>query len=98
MEGYDAVGIKKVLGVHPIGRYSIPLIVSTGLPYHRHEQQQQHQPQSAGENGKEIEVDDEETTMTDDAGLSHGSGALLSPRYPSEEVVYENSFGMPFQL
>ena len=98
MEGYDAVGIKKVLGVQPIGRYSIPLIVSTGLPYHRHEQQQQHQPQSAGENGKEIEVDDEETTMTDDAGLSHGSGALLSPRYPSEEVVYENSFGMSFQL
>jgi hypothetical protein len=96
MEGYDAVGIKKVLGVQPIGRYSIPLIVSTGLPYHRHEQQHR-QPQSDGENGKEIEVDDE-TTMTDDAGLSHGSGALLSPRYPSEEVVYENSFGMSFQL
>jgi nitroreductase len=34
MEGYDAVGIKRALGV-PAGRYSIPLIVSTGKPYQR---------------------------------------------------------------
>jgi len=34
MEGYDAIGIKRVLGIPP-GRYSIPLIVSTGTPYQR---------------------------------------------------------------
>ena len=34
MEGYDAMGIKRMLGI-PTGRYSIPLIVSTGTPYQR---------------------------------------------------------------
>lgn len=34
MEGYDAIGIKRALGI-PTGRYSIPLIVSTGTPYRR---------------------------------------------------------------
>jgi nitroreductase len=34
MEGIDAAGVRKVLGI-PRGRYSIPLIVSTGTPYRR---------------------------------------------------------------
>ena len=34
MEGYDAIGIKRVLGI-PTGRYSIPLIVCAGTPYRR---------------------------------------------------------------
>lgn len=34
MEGVDASGVRKVLGV-PRGRYSIPLIVSAGVPYRR---------------------------------------------------------------
>ena len=95
MEGIDAVGIKKVLGVDPMQRYSIPLIVSTGLPYQHHHSKRQHV--------RDVEDDGEEeeamtiTKMMDDAGLSHGRGALLSPRYPSEDVVYDNLFGMPFQ-
>ena len=35
MEGVDASGVRKVLGVSR--RYSIPLIVSTGVPYRRHQ-------------------------------------------------------------
>jgi nitroreductase len=34
MEGYDAIGIKAALGV-PMGRYTVPLIVCAGRPYHR---------------------------------------------------------------
>eukprot|EP00984_Skeletonema_dohrnii_P010005 scaffold3867_cov115-Skeletonema_dohrnii-CCMP3373.AAC.5 len=34
MEGIDAAGVRKVLGV-PRGRYSIPLIVCAGTPYRR---------------------------------------------------------------
>ena len=34
MEGFDASGVRKALGV-PRGRYSIPLIVSTGVPHRR---------------------------------------------------------------
>lgn len=33
MEGIDAAGVRKVLSIP--GRYSIPLIVSTGTPYRR---------------------------------------------------------------
>jgi nitroreductase len=95
MEGIDAVGVKKVLGVDPMQRYSIPLIVSTGLPYQYHHSKRQH-VRDVEEDGEEEEAITITTTM-DDAGLSHGRGALLSPRYPSEEVVYDNFFGMPFQ-
>lgn len=100
MEGIDAVGIKKVLGVNPMQRYSIPLIVSTGLPYQYHHSKRQHE-RDVEEDG---EAEEEElgkeailTTTMDDAGLSHGRGALLSPRYPPEDVVYDNFFGMPFK-
>jgi hypothetical protein len=107
MEGFDAFGIKKVLGVNPIGRYSIPLIVSTGMPYHNRqlpilEQQPQQPPMKLMQQQGEEDAlnladgEEEETTTTDDAGLSHGSGALLSPRYPPEDVIYDNAFGMPF--
>ncbi|KAL3757998.1 hypothetical protein ACHAWU_001390 [Discostella pseudostelligera] len=107
MEGFDAFGIKKVLGVNPIGRYSIPLIVSTGMPYHNRqlqilEQQPQQPPMKLMQQQGEEDAlnladgEEEEATTTDDAGLSHGSGALLSPRYPSEDMIYENAFGMPF--
>lgn len=34
MEGFDASGVRKVLGI-PRGRYSIPLIVSTGSPHQK---------------------------------------------------------------
>eukprot|EP00970_Alexandrium_tamarense_P017064 scaffold8118_cov187-Alexandrium_tamarense.AAC.1 len=33
MEGFDANGVRKVLGIPGGKRYGIPLIVSTGLPY-----------------------------------------------------------------
>lgn len=92
MEGIDAVGIKKVLGVKPMRRYSIPLIVSTGIPY-QHHKHNPNQERNVNEDGEAVE---ECMTATDDAGLSHGRGALLSPRYPPEEVVYENFFGVPF--
>lgn len=34
MEGYQSRGIKRVLNVPSGGRFQIPLIVSTGMPYH----------------------------------------------------------------
>ena len=37
MEGYQAAGIKKVLNIPQGGRFKIPLIVSTGLPYRNEE-------------------------------------------------------------
>ena len=77
MEGFDANGIRRVLGI-PRGRFSIPLIVSAGIPYKR------------GGN-----ISDGEEEETDDVGVSHGSEDM-SPRYPLEEVVYENTYGMPF--
>ena len=77
MEGYDARGIKMALGITPSGRYSIPLIVSTGLPY---------QQMTGEEKGDE----------TDDVGLSHGRGREnMSPRYPMENVIFGNTFGLP---
>jgi hypothetical protein len=75
MEGYDARGIKMALGITPSGRYSIPLIVSTGLPY---------QQMTGEEKGDE----------TDDVGLSHGR-ENMSPRYPIENVIFGNTFGLP---
>lgn len=38
MEGYNVGGIRKILGIPK--RYSIPLIVSTGLPYIREVQEE----------------------------------------------------------
>lgn len=76
MEGIDAAGLRKVLGI-PRGRFSIPLIVSTGTPYQRSVN---------------------ESSETDDVGLSHGDDGNFSPRYNVEEVVYGNSFGSPCDL
>ena len=76
MEGIDAAGLRKVLGI-PRGRFSIPLIVSTGTPYRRSVN---------------------ESSETDDVGLSHGDDGNFSPRYNVEEVVYGNSFGSPCDL
>ena len=78
MEGYDATGICKVLKI-PRGRFTIPIIVSTGMPYHS-----SRQSESASSEGEEEE--------TDDVGLSHGSD--MSPRYPLEEVVFGNTYGV----
>ena len=80
MEGYDARGIKKVLGITPSGRYSIPLIVSTGLPYYQ----------------QTTTTTDEKDDETDDVGLCHGRGQEnMSPRYPIENVIFGNTFGTP---
>lgn len=75
MEGIDASGVRKVLGI-PRGRYTIPLIVSAGVPYHR-------------------KKDDYEEEETDDVGVSHGSEDM-SPRYPLNEVVYDDAYGIAF--
>lgn len=80
MEGYDAHGICKVLKI-PRGRFTIPIIVSTGMPYHN-----SRQSGSISEEGEEEEE-------TDDVGLSHGSEDM-SPRYPLEEVVFGNTYGV----
>ena len=77
MEGYDANGIRKVLKI-PRGRFTIPIIVSTGMPYHNRQS-------GSGIGGEEEE--------TDDVGLSHGSEDM-SPRYPLEEVVFGNTYGV----
>ena len=82
MEGYDAHGICKVLNI-PRGRFTIPIIVSTGMPYHGSRQS----VVGASEEGGEEEEE------TDDVGLSHGSEDM-SPRYPLEEVVFGNTYGM----
>jgi len=81
MEGYDAHGICKVLNI-PRGRFTIPIIVSTGMPYHNSRQS----------SSMSVEGEEEEEE-TDDVGLSHGSEDM-SPRYPLEEVVFGNTFGM----
>eukprot|EP00956_Cyclotella_meneghiniana_P012037 scaffold17061_cov77-Cyclotella_meneghiniana.AAC.5 len=67
MEGFDAQGIRNVLGVPR--RFGVPLIVSTGTSYRG--------------------VEDE---GVDDVGVSHGDGSMSSPRYPMEDVVFENMF------
>mmetsp|Transcript_22577 Transcript_22577/g.46549 ORF Transcript_22577/g.46549 Transcript_22577/m.46549 type:complete len:474 (+) Transcript_22577:67-1488(+) len=72
MEGFDANGVRKVLGI-PRGRFGIPLLVCAGTPYQRNVE------------GQEV----------DDVGLIHGG--TLSPRYPLEEVAYNNKFGTGFQ-
>jgi curved DNA-binding protein CbpA len=80
MEGYDARGIKKALGITPSGRYSIPLIVSTGLPYYQ----------------QMTTTRDEKDDETDDVGLCHGrEQENMSPRYPIENVIFGNTFGTP---
>ena len=38
MEGFNAGGIRKTMGIPK--RYAIPLIVSTGLPYRREEEEE----------------------------------------------------------
>ena len=80
MEGYDAHGICKVLKI-PRGRFTIPIIVSTGMPYHSSRQ------------SSSISEEKEEVEETDDVGLSHGSEDM-SPRYPLEEVVFGNTYGV----
>ena len=57
MEGYDASGICKVLKI-PRGRFTIPIIVSTGMPYHSSRQ------------SSSISEEKEEVEETDDVGLS----------------------------
>ena len=79
MEGYDANGIRKVLKI-PRGRFTIPIIVSTGMPYH-------------GRQSGSVSSEGEEEEETDDVGLSHGSEDM-SPRYPLEEVVFGNTYGV----
>ena len=85
MEGFDATGIRQVLGI-PRGRFSIPLIVSTGVPY-------QGKDGGSEEKGKE---------KVSNVSLSHGGRGIegasrkSSPRYPLEEVVFGNKFGRPF--
>jgi hypothetical protein len=40
--------------------------------------------------GTSYRGDDEKV---DDVGVSHGNGGMSSPRYPIEEVVFEDEFG-----
>jgi len=69
MEGYCAWGIRQLL--HIPRRYSIPLIVATGMPYQR------------------------PTRSSDDAGMTHGSTKdTMTLRYPSEQIIFCNEFGM----
>ena len=74
MEGFNIGGLRKVLNVPR--RYTIPLIVSTGLPYHR-------------------EVEEE---GFDDVGMEHGPKTSpdrgFTLRYPKEEMIFRNGFGV----
>lgn len=77
MEGFNVGGIRKVLNIPR--RYSIPLIVSTGWEY-------------KGMSLASKDDDEEEERWTDDVGVQHGSSIdRLTPRYPIDEVIFENS-------
>ena len=79
MEGFQARGIKRVLKIPSSSRFKIPLIVSTGLPYHN------------SDKNKRVSDNllDEEP---DDAGMSHGRDRTIPDRYDFHEVVYGNTF------
>lgn len=81
MEGVWAQGIRRALGIPR--RYAIPLIVSTGTPYHN--------PTSTVLTSNETQEEDDEP---DDVGMAHGAGSgKATPRYPLREVVFADTFG-----
>mmetsp|Transcript_14313 Transcript_14313/g.22342 ORF Transcript_14313/g.22342 Transcript_14313/m.22342 type:complete len:358 (+) Transcript_14313:109-1182(+) len=83
MEGFNAGGIRKALKIPR--RYSIPIIVATGSPYKR-----------------PTTVVETETDTSDDMGVTHGPPASGSknatPRYPTEDVFFGDSFGKPMAI
>lgn len=80
MEGFNAGGVRKALNIPR--RYSIPIIVSTGHAYVRPKDAAATDPDSS-----------------DDMGMTHGSPANGSsnstPRYQSNDIVYQDMFGKP---
>jgi uncharacterized membrane protein YgcG len=107
MEGYNVGGIRKVLNIPR--RYSIPLIVSTGLPYVREVEDEgfddvgiEHGPNT------NININTNTILSSDDSGSGgksgngsgnrNGSGKGRSSgstrRYPMEEVIFVDEFGI----
>eukprot|EP00594_Rhizosolenia_setigera_P002691 CAMPEP_0178955408 /NCGR_PEP_ID=MMETSP0789-20121207/9585_1 /TAXON_ID=3005 /ORGANISM="Rhizosolenia setigera, Strain CCMP 1694" /LENGTH=110 /DNA_ID=CAMNT_0020637029 /DNA_START=863 /DNA_END=1195 /DNA_ORIENTATION=- len=84
MEGYNAGGIKKVLGV-PQRRYKVPLIVSVGLPY------------SYSGDSTEVDEDSDDAGMSHgneiDDSDAQGKRGSKQKRFDIVDVVYENHFG-----
>jgi nitroreductase len=76
MEGFNAPGIKRALGIPR--RYTIPLIVATGRPYHR--------PTTTME---ETSKSTDDTGMSHGAPGSKDA----TPRYPMDDVLYGDAFG-----
>jgi nitroreductase len=67
MEGINAAGMRSVLKIPR--RYSIPLVVATGLPYQEH-----------ASKAKSLTV-------------SQNLPENASPRYPMDEMIFDNQFG-----
>lgn len=84
MEGYNAGGIKKVLGV-PQRQYKVPLIVSVGLPY------------SYSGDSTEVDEDSDDAGMSHgndiDDSDAKGKRGSKQKRFDIVDVVYENHFG-----
>ena len=78
MEGYNAGGVRKALKIPR--RYSVPLIVSTGIPYVRPEGAAATEPDSS---------DDIGITHGSPAKGSENS----TPRYPVDDILYQDAFG-----
>mmetsp|Transcript_63668 Transcript_63668/g.94523 ORF Transcript_63668/g.94523 Transcript_63668/m.94523 type:complete len:106 (+) Transcript_63668:93-410(+) len=75
MEGYNAGGIRKVLGIPR--RFSIPIIISTGLPYHQHE----------------TAAEGDDVGMSHGAPLTSSLGGTCTDRFHMDEVVFGDKFG-----
>mmetsp|Transcript_16419 Transcript_16419/g.35671 ORF Transcript_16419/g.35671 Transcript_16419/m.35671 type:complete len:384 (+) Transcript_16419:83-1234(+) len=82
MEGVWAQGVRRALGIPR--RYAIPLIVSTGTPYHS-------PTDSNDETEGKQQIEEDEP---DDVGMAHGAGSgKATPRYPLRDVVFADTFG-----
>jgi nitroreductase len=93
MEGYNVGGIRKALNIPR--RYSIPLIVSTGLEYQRKDTEMDldwtdDAGMEHGSNPSSIGTKDGEFSGSSDRTTS--SSGLTTPRYPVEDIIFENEF------
>jgi len=80
MEGYLSWGIRQQLNISR--RYTIPLIVSTGLPYKNKNQN--------NNNNKEALEKNNNDDGNDDAGISHGNTIETStPRFSYDTMIDE---------
>jgi len=85
MEGYLSWGIRQQL--HISRRYTIPLIVSTGIPYQNEKKKNENKAVVESKNDTDNTNDNDND---DDAGISHGNTAETStPRFSADTMIVE---------